>query len=60
MIAALVLGFYYGWQLALLIFGCLPILAISGAIEIQVMQGGHEKDRALIEEAGKVSSPSFS
>lgn len=54
MAVAITIGFIYGWKLALLIFGCLPVLAISGALEMKILQGGHEKDAALIEEAGKV------
>ncbi|XP_054768746.2 ATP-dependent translocase ABCB1-like [Lytechinus pictus] len=56
LIVALVIGFIFGWKLALLIFGCLPVLAISGALEMKILQGGHEKDAALIEEAGKIAA----
>ncbi|XP_072174900.1 ATP-dependent translocase ABCB1-like [Diadema setosum] len=59
MIAAICIGFIYGWKLALLIFGCLPVLAISGALEMKILQGGHRKDAALIEEAGKIAAESI-
>ncbi|XP_030842345.1 ATP-binding cassette, sub-family B (MDR/TAP), member 4 isoform X3 [Strongylocentrotus purpuratus] len=56
MVVAITIGFVFGWKLALLIFGCLPVLALSGALEMKILQGGHEKDAALIEEAGKIAA----
>ncbi|XP_071480566.1 ATP-dependent translocase ABCB1-like [Diadema antillarum] len=59
MIAAICIGFIYGWKLALLIFASLPILALSAGLEMKILQGSHEKDAALIEEAGKIAAESI-
>nr|XP_054768939.1 ATP-dependent translocase ABCB1-like [Lytechinus pictus] len=59
MTAAMAIGFIFGWQLALLIFGCLPLLSATGAIQMKVLQGAQARDRALIEESGKIAAESI-
>lgn len=52
---ALVLGFYYGWKLTLLILAFGPFIAIGGFLEFRLMSGSVGKSNDVLEELGKVA-----
>ncbi|KAK3105070.1 hypothetical protein FSP39_016614 [Pinctada imbricata] len=56
LIAALVIAFIYGWKLALVVLGGVPILMISSSLQVKVVMGKHKEDQAKMEDAGKVAS----
>ncbi|XP_070561508.1 ATP-dependent translocase ABCB1-like isoform X2 [Ptychodera flava] len=56
MIAALVIAFIYGWQLALAILACIPLVAMAGFINMKVVHGNQKKDQQLLENAGKTAA----
>ena len=49
------IGFVYCWELALVMLGFGPLIAIAGFIEMRVMQGNSHFDKEALELAGKVS-----
>jgi ABC-type multidrug transport system fused ATPase/permease subunit len=53
--SAIIISFYFGWQLALVILAGFPILMFSGYIQVQVQKSGQKKDAAMMEDAGRVS-----
>ncbi|CCD66689.1 ABC-type xenobiotic transporter [Caenorhabditis elegans] len=53
---ALGIGFYYGWQLALILVVMVPLLVMGGYFEMQMRFGKQIRDTQLLEEAGKVAS----
>ncbi|CAI2306935.1 unnamed protein product [Caenorhabditis sp. 36 PRJEB53466] len=53
---ALGIGFYYGWQLALILVVMVPLLVLGGYFEMQMRFGKQIRDTQLLEEAGKVAS----
>ncbi|PIO62035.1 ABC transporter transmembrane region, partial [Teladorsagia circumcincta] len=55
MIAGIVLAFYYGWQMALLVVGILPLLGFGQALRVRVMSGKHRKNAKDFEDSGKVA-----
>ncbi|XP_071479160.1 ATP-dependent translocase ABCB1-like [Diadema antillarum] len=54
--AALVIGFVFGWKLALVVLACVPLLIAAGAIQFKLMQGSQKRDSELLEEAGKIAA----
>ncbi|XP_077998882.1 ATP-dependent translocase ABCB1-like isoform X2 [Glandiceps talaboti] len=56
MIAALVIAFVYGWKLALGILLCVPLVALTGFMNVKAVHGQQIKDKDLIENAGKTAS----
>ncbi|EYC29560.1 hypothetical protein Y032_0006g3036 [Ancylostoma ceylanicum] len=54
-IAGIVLAFIYGWQMALLVVGILPLLAFGQALRIRVYSGKHRKSAKDFEDSGKVA-----
>ncbi|KAK6027446.1 ABC transporter, ATP-binding protein [Ostertagia ostertagi] len=54
MIAGIVLAFYYGWQMALLVVGILPLLGFGQALRVRVMSGKHRKNAKDFEDSGKI------
>ncbi|KAK6044077.1 ABC transporter transmembrane region, partial [Cooperia oncophora] len=55
-IGALVIGFVFGWQLALILMLMVPLIIGSGYFEMQMQYGKKMRDTELLEEAGKVAS----
>ncbi|EGT35408.1 hypothetical protein CAEBREN_30832 [Caenorhabditis brenneri] len=55
-IGALGIGFWYGWQLALILVVMVPLLVMGGYFEMQMRFGKQIRDVELLEEAGKVAS----
>nr|XP_022339240.1 multidrug resistance protein 1-like isoform X1 [Crassostrea virginica] len=56
LVAALVIAFYYGWKLALVVLAGVPILMLSSSLQIKVVMGKHKDDQNKLEDAGKVAS----
>ncbi|XP_048749989.2 ATP-dependent translocase ABCB1-like isoform X1 [Ostrea edulis] len=56
LVAALVIAFYYGWKLALVVLGGVPILMLSSSLQIKVVMGKHKDDQSKLEDAGKIAS----
>ncbi|XP_071944971.1 ATP-dependent translocase ABCB1-like [Antedon mediterranea] len=59
MVAAIFIAFYYGWKLALVMFGCMPFLALAGVLQMKAVSGSQKKDAELLEDAGKTASESI-
>ncbi|KAL4217465.1 tRNA N6-adenosine threonylcarbamoyltransferase [Mactra antiquata] len=55
-VAALVISFYYGWQLALVVLGAVPLMGIAGALQLKTVMGTQKKDNKDLENAGKTAS----
>ncbi|XP_033097909.1 ATP-dependent translocase ABCB1-like [Anneissia japonica] len=59
MLAAVFIALYYGWKLALVMFGCLPFLALAGIFQMKAISGSQKADAELREDAGKTASESI-
>ncbi|KJH41541.1 ABC transporter, ATP-binding protein [Dictyocaulus viviparus] len=55
-IGALIVGFIFGWQLALILTVMVPLIIGSGYFEMQMQYGKKMRDSKLLEEAGKIAS----
>ncbi|KNE62254.1 hypothetical protein AMAG_07492 [Allomyces macrogynus ATCC 38327] len=51
--AAIGLAFYYSWQLTLVVFACVPVIALGSMFEAKIMQGALNKTRLAYAEAGQ-------
>ncbi|KAJ8021877.1 Multidrug resistance protein 1 [Holothuria leucospilota] len=56
LVAAVVIAFVFGWKLALLVFAAVPLLAMSGAVQMKLLQGNKKRDSELLEDAGKIAA----
>ena len=51
---ALIISFYYGWQLTFLVIGFLPFIALAGAINAQLQAGNTVSQKGEQEDVAKV------
>ncbi|KAL7676231.1 hypothetical protein ACOME3_002487 [Neoechinorhynchus agilis] len=51
-----VVAFVFGWQLCLVIIAFIPVLIISGFVQMKIMGGFDVKDKKLLETAGKIAT----
>lgn len=53
------IAFYFGWELTLVLFACLPLLAFGGAMQMIAMGNANKEDEETMKEANQVLSESL-
>ncbi|CAJ0587561.1 unnamed protein product, partial [Mesorhabditis spiculigera] len=53
--AGIAIGFYYSWQMALLMLALFPLLGLGEALQIKMLEGKSGEDAKALEVAGKVA-----
>eukprot|EP00118_Oscarella_pearsei_P021466 m.241042 g.241042 ORF g.241042 m.241042 type:complete len:1331 (+) comp40199_c0_seq19:2286-6278(+) len=54
-VAALGISFYYNWQMTLVTLSAMPLLIISGFLQMKALAGHGKDDKERMEESGKVA-----
>uniref|UniRef100_A0A914VZ75 Uncharacterized protein n=1 Tax=Plectus sambesii TaxID=2011161 RepID=A0A914VZ75_9BILA len=54
--AGIVIGFIYGWQMALLVLAIFPLSGVARSIQMKYQEGRHREDSKQLEEAGKTAT----
>ena len=56
----MILALIYGWPIALVIIGFVPLLIIGGILQTKALTGFSSKDKNVLEEAGKITNEAIS
>ena len=59
LLAGVVLAFYYGWQLALVVLGCGPVLGLSTAFQMKFLKGNQTDSKSALEKSSQVATESL-
>jgi ATP-binding cassette subfamily B (MDR/TAP) protein 1 len=52
----IVIAFIYSWKFALFVFGVMPFMLVGAVMQIRLAKGFSMKNKAELEDAGKVLS----